>query len=143
VLLDGAVMPSEDALPDDLKSLARRHALELRYTRFNADAQGLEVALREILPYRRPKWFFPALCGGVAVLCIAAFVGWRVLSPHDGGLGGQGVGSPPAVQPAIKPEPVKPVTPPVQPARRALESTATSSGLLVALGDSMDHVKSV
>src|SRR5271163_260035 len=29
VLVDGATMPTEEALPDDLKSLARRHAVEL------------------------------------------------------------------------------------------------------------------
>jgi hypothetical protein len=65
VLVDGAIMPSEDALPDDLKSLARRHALELRYTRFNSDAEGIEFALRGLLPQRKPKWLWPA-------------VGWRL-----------------------------------------------------------------
>jgi hypothetical protein len=55
VLVDGAMMPSEDTLPDDLKSLARRHALELRYTRFNSDAEGIEFALRGLLPHQKPK----------------------------------------------------------------------------------------
>src|SRR5262245_16901973 len=36
VLVDGAVLPSEDELPADLKPLARRQALELRHTRFSA-----------------------------------------------------------------------------------------------------------
>jgi len=94
VLVDGAMMPSEDTLPDDLKSLARRHALELRYTRFNSDAEGIEFALRGLLPHQKPKWFFPALGGAAAVACIAAFVAWRVLWPHIDGPGGLGVGSP-------------------------------------------------
>src|SRR5580700_217902 len=33
VLVDGAMMPAEERLSDDLKPLARRHALELRHTR--------------------------------------------------------------------------------------------------------------
>ena len=41
VLVDGAVMPSEDSLPDNLKALSRRHAIELRHTRFNADADAI------------------------------------------------------------------------------------------------------
>jgi hypothetical protein len=134
VLVDGAMMPTEDTLPDDLKSLARRHALELRYTRFNSDAEGIEFALRGLLPHQRPKWFFPALGGAVAVICIAAFVAWRVLWPPDNGLRGLGVGiQAPIVQPEKNPQPVKPivVTPPKipeAPARRALESTAASTG---------------
>lgn len=72
-----------------------------------------------------------------------------MLWPPDNGLRGLGVGSPaPIVQPEKKPQPVKPivVTPPKipeAPARRALETTAASTGLRVTLGDSMDHVKSV
>ena len=58
VLVDGAMMPSEDKLPDDLKSFARRYALELRYTRFNSDAEGIEFALRGLLPHQKPKCFF-------------------------------------------------------------------------------------
>jgi hypothetical protein len=70
VLVDGAIMPSEDALPDDLKSLARRHALELRYTRFNSDAEGIEFALRGLLPQRKPKWLWPAVGGGCVPRCV-------------------------------------------------------------------------
>ncbi|MEJ0074090.1 MAG: toll/interleukin-1 receptor domain-containing protein [Alphaproteobacteria bacterium] len=79
VLVDGATMPPEEALPDDLKSLARRHAMELRYTRFNADAKALELALRDLLPRGRPAWVLPA--GGAAVAAaigLAAFFLW----PH-------------------------------------------------------------
>ena len=138
VLVDGAIMPSEDALPDDLKSLARRHALELRYTRFNSDAEGIEFALRGLLPQRKPKWHWPAVGGGVAVACLAAFVAWRMLPPHIV------VPPGPGVQPIVIPQPVKPkAEAPGGDARRALESTAGATGLKVALGDSMDRVKSL
>jgi TIR domain len=56
VLVDGAVLPSEDELPADLKPLARRQALELRHTRFNADADAIVHALEDILPQRRVPW---------------------------------------------------------------------------------------
>ncbi len=148
VLLDGAVMPPEDALPDDLKSLARRHAMELRYTRFNSDAEELELALRDLLPRRWPKWLLPALGGVAAVAVIAALVAWRVFSPPDGGTGTAKLNS--VVAPAVIPRPanqdvVRPqrnaVTPPAV-APRAPESIAVSGSFLVTLGDSMDRVKS-
>jgi hypothetical protein len=138
VLLDGAMLPPEDELPDDLKSLARRHALELRYTRFNSDAEGIEFALRSLLPQMKRKWLMPAVGGGVAVACIAAFFVWRMLPPHIV------VPPGPGVQPIVVPQPVKPkAEAPIGDARRALEAAATSGDLRVALGDSIDRVKSV
>ncbi len=141
VLVDGAVLPPEEALPDDLKSLARRHALELRYTRFNSDAEGIEFALRHLLPQKKPKWFMPAaVAGGVVVACLAAILVWRML-PTPNPLP-PGPGSPPIVVPQPGPAPTPP-TPPSDAARRALELTGAGSVLLVSLGDSMEHVKSV
>ena len=49
VLVDGASMPKETALPKPLKALARRQATPLRHDRFNADGQGLVKALQESL----------------------------------------------------------------------------------------------
>src|SRR5580704_12296032 len=43
VLVDGATMPAEESLSDDLKPLAFRHALELRHSRFSADAAAVLV----------------------------------------------------------------------------------------------------
>ena len=147
VLVDGAVLPAEEALPDDLKSLARRHALELRYTRFNSDAEAIELALRHLLPQNKPKWFIPAAAGGgVVVACLAAILVWRMMpAPNPVP---PGPGSPPIVAPspvpriAPAPAPVPP-TPPSDAARRALESTGAGSVVLVSLGDSIEHVKSV
>ena len=51
VLVKRAEMPGSAELPDDLKALARRNALELSHTRFNSDAQrlinALELALEQ------------------------------------------------------------------------------------------------
>jgi TIR domain len=41
VLVQGATMPAAEALPDDLKGLARRQAVELRDTRWEADVDDL------------------------------------------------------------------------------------------------------
>jgi hypothetical protein len=44
VLVDGALMPRSSDLPDDLKQLARRNALEVSYNRFDADFGRLVMA---------------------------------------------------------------------------------------------------
>ena len=56
VLLDGTTMPSEESLPDNLKSLVRRQALELRHTRFAADADAIIHALEAVVPRRSVPW---------------------------------------------------------------------------------------
>lgn len=50
ILVDGTRMPSEQDLPPDLKELARREALELRYTSFDSDADAIAQALRALCP---------------------------------------------------------------------------------------------
>jgi hypothetical protein len=49
-------MPPEASLPDDLKPLVRRHALELRHTRFDADAVAITNALEGLVLPRRFTW---------------------------------------------------------------------------------------
>jgi hypothetical protein len=70
VLINGAAMPSEDDLPEDLKSLSSRHALELRLTRFAADSKAIIQALNVILP--RPKWRRISVGAGLVVACVLA-----------------------------------------------------------------------
>jgi hypothetical protein len=78
VLVNGTAMPSEDDLPEDLKSLANRHALELRHTRFAADSEAIIKALNGILPRRR-KWSRIAAGVGLALACLfAGIVVWSV-----------------------------------------------------------------
>lgn len=79
ILVDGAEMPHEDDLPDDLKSLARRHALELRHTRFVADCDAIVHALHEALPRTTNRWRWPMVGGGLAAACIAASVAYWAL----------------------------------------------------------------
>jgi hypothetical protein len=49
VLVDGASMPKQSALPEPLKVLAHRQAIRLRHDRFSADGQGLVKALQQSL----------------------------------------------------------------------------------------------
>ena len=49
VLVDGASMPRSRDLPDDLKSLARRNALEVSHNRFRADLERLIIAVERAL----------------------------------------------------------------------------------------------
>jgi beta-lactam-binding protein with PASTA domain len=49
VLVEGAQMPTAGELPEDLARLARRQAIELRDTRWDADVDELVVGLRRTL----------------------------------------------------------------------------------------------
>ena len=55
VLVDNTIMPSAEELPDDLKPLARRNAVELNSHRFNLDAEQLIKALNKILDEAKMK----------------------------------------------------------------------------------------
>lgn len=49
VLLDNVTMPRADELPDDLRPLARKNAIEISHTRFNVDVDRLIKAIDQIL----------------------------------------------------------------------------------------------
>jgi hypothetical protein len=49
ILVDGAAPLAAADLPDDLKSLARRQAIEIRHDRFGTDAEQLADTLRKIV----------------------------------------------------------------------------------------------
>ena len=49
VLVDGALMPFATELPDDLKPLVRRNALQISDTSFDGDCQRLIAAIRQVL----------------------------------------------------------------------------------------------
>ena len=55
VLVDGALMPRSSDLPDDLKPLVRRNALEVSHTRFKGDCGRLIAALDRILEGARAE----------------------------------------------------------------------------------------
>src|SRR5271163_766568 len=99
VLVDGAVMPPEESLSEDLRPLARRHALELRHTRFNADADAIMHALETVVPRRRTAWIVAGIGAAVAVAVVAA-IAWPRLTAKP-------VVSPPITS-AAKPAPADP-----------------------------------
>ena len=49
VLVDGMTMPSAETLPESLKSLSRRNAIEISNTRFNYDVDRLITEVRKVL----------------------------------------------------------------------------------------------
>jgi formylglycine-generating enzyme required for sulfatase activity len=49
VLVEGATMPEAGELPDDLKALVRRNALEIDHSRFNTDSERLITAIERAL----------------------------------------------------------------------------------------------
>jgi hypothetical protein len=48
ILVDGAMMPRPDDLPDSLKKLTRRQGIEISHTRFDSDVERLTHALSAI-----------------------------------------------------------------------------------------------
>ncbi len=91
VLVNGAVMPPEDDLPEDLKPLVNRHALELRHTRFDGDSAAIIDGLTRVLP---PTTKWPWIAGG-AGLVAAVIVGCIALWPV---LNGSHTAKPPALE---------------------------------------------
>jgi hypothetical protein len=55
VLVDGASMPRPNELPDELRSLARRNALEVTHSRFNSDSEKLISAIKRVLAVTTPE----------------------------------------------------------------------------------------
>jgi formylglycine-generating enzyme required for sulfatase activity len=83
VLVDGARTPKADSLPDPIKPLVRRNAVEVRNTNFGRDADALIDKVREALKSPRPGMGQSAAAkltalaaGGAAALL---FVGWMAL----------------------------------------------------------------
>jgi tetratricopeptide (TPR) repeat protein len=77
VLVDGAHMPKASELPDSLKPLARRQAIQVRHTNFNSDAEGLVKRLREALGYdsAERRWGVRGAIG-VTALAVLLLIGW-------------------------------------------------------------------
>jgi TIR domain len=74
VLVDGAYTPKADRLPDSVKPLVRRNAVEVRNTRFGRDTEALTEKIKEALsdkPVRVGGWRAAA---GVVVALL--FLGW-------------------------------------------------------------------
>jgi hypothetical protein len=93
VLVGGASMPLADALPDDLKGLTRRQAVELRDSRWDADTNDLIAVLERVLgpqptdqaaaqdtTVRRAKAGYWKWAAAALVLVLAAIAAWNVSS---------------------------------------------------------------
>ena len=74
VLVDGARMPSENDLPDELRSLVQRNALEISGKRFHRDAQHLVEAVKASLPWRVRHFRGLRRAAAASVLLAAAAV---------------------------------------------------------------------
>jgi len=87
VLVEGARMPSEADLPDELKPLARRQALELADSRWDYDMSRLADNIAATLGHPRQLGVGKrrvVLAAAAVVLAVAAVAGWRYLSrPPD------------------------------------------------------------
>ena len=71
VLLEGATVPREAELPDDLKLLARRHAVELRHGRFGSDVELILEAITDTQP--RQSGRARIIAAAVVVILVAGF----------------------------------------------------------------------
>jgi tetratricopeptide (TPR) repeat protein len=78
VLVDGARMPKASELPDSLKALARRHAVDVRHAHFGHDAEALVAKMREALGDDEAgprRWRVRAAIGAAAV-AVLLLIGW-------------------------------------------------------------------
>jgi hypothetical protein len=85
LLVDGAVIPSASELPDSLKPLVRRQAIELRQAHFGRDAEALIERLREALGDKAGlgRWRARALAGAAAIAALLLIgVGGYVFVGH-------------------------------------------------------------
>ena len=95
VLIDGASVPKSDELPQALKPVTRRHAVEVRNAHFGRDAEALAEKIREALNGARSGHRWPAAAAvGVAVVFAGCFgiyqfglTGW-VPTPPQSDFGG-------------------------------------------------------
>ena len=79
VLVDGARTPKADKLPDSVRPLVRRNAVELRNTQFGRDAEALASKVREALTVARPaRAPWPFLASAAAWLMVPGR--WRTVA---------------------------------------------------------------
>jgi tetratricopeptide (TPR) repeat protein len=79
VLTGGTRMPKADALPDPIKPLARRQAVEVRHIHFGRDAEALVARVREALggqAARLGRWRGRTIASAAAVAALLLFVAW-------------------------------------------------------------------
>jgi hypothetical protein len=80
VLVQGAAMPAEEELPEDLKPLANRNALEVSGSRWEYDVQTLVRALESSLPASTAPEDPPRARGGLAALVAGIPLPFKVVA---------------------------------------------------------------
>ena len=87
VLVEGARMPTENALPPELRPLARLQALEISDTRWDYDVERVANAIRRLaggMSLQRSRRAVVFGAGGVLLAALAGFGAYRMLSrPPD------------------------------------------------------------
>ena len=87
ILVDDARMPKADKLPDPIKLLARRNAVELRHTHFHRDAEALIGKISSAfdggsVEPRSRRVMAVALAGAaVVVVLLVGWIGYSQMSP--------------------------------------------------------------
>ena len=85
VLVDGAIIPKASELPDSLKPLVRRQAIDLRQAHFGRDSEALIERLREALGDKAGlgRWRVRALASAAAIAALLLIgVGGYVFFGH-------------------------------------------------------------
>lgn len=86
VLIDGARLPSAAELPEGLKPLARRNAIELRNTQFGSDAARLVRSINEAAGGGASRFAMTgAWLAVAAVLAVGAWFAWPMLQQLTSG----------------------------------------------------------
>src|SRR5262245_41197789 len=78
ILVDGARMPKASELPESLKSLVRRHAIELRHAQFGRDGEALIERIEEGFSDKSVKvkrWRAVAVAVAAVVLLLLGWIG--------------------------------------------------------------------
>lgn len=86
VLLEGAQMPSAEDLPNDMKDLSRRNAVELRLNRIEDDAREIAKTLKELVPDKNvsQKKMVRTAAGAAAAALICGTLAGPYLSNWSG-----------------------------------------------------------
>ena len=98
VLLDGAGMPTEELLPEPLRALARRNAIEISNTRFKSDVDRLVEVVSRVLdetnvppspersrPHRTMQYW---LLGGLTAVALFSLIAYFASPTKDGSQSG-------------------------------------------------------
>ena len=95
VLVSGAKMPAGEALPEDVRSLSRRNAFEIKDASWSKDRADLLQELDGILRPGRQKWRKPAIIAGAVLAAAVAALLLVVLLRDDPGSGTDRGATPP------------------------------------------------